>query len=211
MRERIVLIGGGGHCKACIEVIESEGRFEIAGIVDMRDKRGMRISGYEIIGTDEDLAALAGTYRNFLITVGQVKSADKRYSLFTALKELAVQLPRVISPSARVSKHAEIGEGTIIMHGATIGPGVRIGRNCIINTGAIVEHDSVIDDHCHISTGSIINGECRLGEGVLLGSGSVISNAIGIANNVVVGAGSVVIRHIEESGTYVGGPARKIK
>jgi len=31
--KKIVLIGGGGHCKSVIDVIEQEGRFEIAGIV----------------------------------------------------------------------------------------------------------------------------------------------------------------------------------
>ena len=30
----IILIGGGGHFKVCIEVIEREGRFEIVGIVE---------------------------------------------------------------------------------------------------------------------------------------------------------------------------------
>jgi len=33
MKEKIILIGGGGHCKSCIDVIEQEGRFIIAGIV----------------------------------------------------------------------------------------------------------------------------------------------------------------------------------
>ena len=29
-----ILIGGGGHCKSVIDVIEQEAKFEIAGIVD---------------------------------------------------------------------------------------------------------------------------------------------------------------------------------
>ena len=32
----IVLIGGGGHCKSVIDVIEQEGRFKIIGIVELR-------------------------------------------------------------------------------------------------------------------------------------------------------------------------------
>ena len=34
MKKNIILIGGGGHCKSCIDVIEAEDKFEIAGIVD---------------------------------------------------------------------------------------------------------------------------------------------------------------------------------
>ncbi|MBT5400056.1 acetyltransferase, partial [bacterium] len=33
----ILLIGGGGHCKSVIDVIEQEGRFNIAGIVERPD------------------------------------------------------------------------------------------------------------------------------------------------------------------------------
>ena len=28
MKETIILIGGGGHCKSCIDVVEQEGRFQ---------------------------------------------------------------------------------------------------------------------------------------------------------------------------------------
>ena len=34
-KKSIVLIGGGGHCKACIDVIEVEGKYNIIGIIDV--------------------------------------------------------------------------------------------------------------------------------------------------------------------------------
>ena len=58
MKEQIILIGGGGHCKSCIDVIEQEGRFEIAGIVEKPDKVGEKVLGYPVIGTDADPRAL---------------------------------------------------------------------------------------------------------------------------------------------------------
>ncbi len=30
-------MGGGGHCKSCIDVIEQEGKYKIAGIVDAKE------------------------------------------------------------------------------------------------------------------------------------------------------------------------------
>ncbi|MBI4645951.1 MAG: acetyltransferase, partial [Bacteroidia bacterium] len=30
-KQKIILIGGGGHCKACSDVIETEGKYNIAG------------------------------------------------------------------------------------------------------------------------------------------------------------------------------------
>jgi hypothetical protein len=39
MTRDLVLIGGGSHCRTCIDVIESEGIDRIAGIVAFSQKR----------------------------------------------------------------------------------------------------------------------------------------------------------------------------
>jgi len=42
----IILIGGGGHCRSVIDVIEQEGLFSIVGIVDRPEKLGDKVLGY---------------------------------------------------------------------------------------------------------------------------------------------------------------------
>ncbi|MDP8230763.1 MAG: acetyltransferase [Candidatus Gorgyraea atricola] len=210
MKENIILIGGGGHCKACIDVIESEDRFRIAGIVDIKEKLHQKVLGYEIIACDEDLGDLVKTYRNFLIAIAQIKNPGKRVEKFKQLKKIKACLPVIVSPLAYISKHADIAEGTIVLHEAFINSGAKIGKNCIINTNAIVEHDVIIEDNCHISTGSIVNGESCIQERTFIGSNSVIGNNVNIAKNTVVGAGSVVARSIDESGIYAGNPAKRL-
>jgi len=211
MKDEIILIGGGGHCKACIDVIEAEGKFEIKGIVDAKEKLNQRVLDYKIIGCDGDLPQLSKKYKYFLISIGQIKSAEKRKDKFSCLKNLGAKLPLIISPSAHISKHAEAGEGTIVMHNAFINAGVKIGEGCIINTNAIIEHNSNIGNHCHISLGSIIASDVDIGQGVFVGSNSVIINGLKVADGVVIGAGSVVTGSITETGTYAGNPAKKIK
>ena len=66
-KDEIILIGGGGHCKACIDVIEQEGRFAIKGIVDIPEKIGQTILGYPIIDSDKNLKTIVSNYKNFLI------------------------------------------------------------------------------------------------------------------------------------------------
>ena len=39
-REKIVLVGGGGHCHSVIDVIELEDKYEIIGIVDKKELIG---------------------------------------------------------------------------------------------------------------------------------------------------------------------------
>ena len=72
MKKKIILIGGGGHCKACIDVIEQEGNYQIAGIVDLPEMLHQKVLGYEIIATDKDFPDLVKEYKNFLITLGRV-------------------------------------------------------------------------------------------------------------------------------------------
>ena len=56
MNKNIILIGGGGHCASCIDVIEQEGIYQIAGIVD-KNYDGKSL-GYPSLGDDSDLENL---------------------------------------------------------------------------------------------------------------------------------------------------------
>ena len=194
--QNLILIGGGGHCKSCIDVIEQAGIFQIAGIVDVSEKLHQKVLGYEIIATDDDLPQIAHEYGNFLITLGQIKSPEKRISIFQGLKESGAKLPVMVSPLAYVSKHAQVEEGTIIMHHALINAGAKIGSNCIINSKALIEHDAIIGDHCHIATGAVINGGVKVGAGTFFGSNAVCKEYIEIGKNTVIGCGAKIIKNV---------------
>ena len=108
--KKIILIGGGGHCKSVIDVIEQEKQFEICGIVDKSENIGSYILGYEIIATDDDLQKLANRFKYALVTVGQIKSPDLRIKLFNLASKAGFSLPSIISPKAYVSKHSSRGQ-----------------------------------------------------------------------------------------------------
>ena len=201
--EFIILIGGGGHCKSCIDVIEQEGRFKIAGIVEKEEIIGEQILGYPIIGCDDDLPALINQYKNVLITVGQIKSAKIRIKLFNNCKAYKATFPVIISPVAYVSRHAKINEGTIIMHQAIINAEAKIGINNIINSKALVEHEAQIGSHNHISTGATINGQVLIKDECFIGSGVTVANNITITENVILPAGTTVYKDITKSGIYI--------
>lgn len=196
MKEKIVLIGGGGHCKACIDVIEQIGTFQIAGIVDLPDKLHQKILGYEVIATDDGIPQLVREYNTFLITLGQTKSPAKRIRIFQTLKKAGAKLPTVISPLAYISSHAKIEEGTIVMHQALVNAGAKIGKNCIINSNALVEHDATVGDHCHIATCAVVNGGVRVGSGTFFGSNAVCREYIEIGENSIIGCGDIIINDI---------------
>lgn len=210
-REEIILIGGGGHCISCIDVIEEGEGFRIAGIVDTKEKIHQRVSGYEIIACDEDLPRLSGEYMFFLITMGAIANLWRREAMFDMVRRSGGNFPVVISPLSHVSTRALVGEGTIVMHRTVINSNAKIGKNCILNTGALVEHDTTVGDHCHISTASVVNGGCDIGSRVFIGSGSVVIQRVTTVDDVIVGAGAIVTKDIVEKGVYAGNPLRRLR
>ncbi len=210
-KPKIILIGGGGHCKACIDVIEQENKYQIAGIIDVPKKLGQNILGYKVIGNDDDIPKFAKQNNKFLLTIGHLGNPKLRIKLFNIVKDNGGELPIIISPLAYVSKHSTVGEGTIIMHNVIVNAGAKIGNNCIINNKALIEHDAIVKDNCHISTNAVLNGECLVEENCLVGSSSVLKQCVKVTSNTIIGAGSVVTKNISESGVYVGSPAKKIK
>ena len=195
----LLLIGGGGHCRSCIDVIEVEGRYKIAGIVNQTDGCSEPVLGYEILGDDEDLPELQKKYQIALITVGQIKSADLRVKLFQQLRSLGFELATIISPRAYVSKNVSLGAGTIVLHDALVNTGAKIGNNCILNTKSLVEHDAIVEDHCHISTGSIVNGGTVIREKTFIGSNTVTKEYITVGKNSVIGGGLRVVSDLQEN------------
>ena len=190
--KKIILIGGGGHCKSVIDVIEQEAQFDIAGIVDKPELLGSTIFGYPVIGNDSDLESLAKKYQNALITIGQIKSSSLRIKLYDLAIKAQFSLPYIVSPNAYVSKHSKIGSGTVVMHNAIVNANASIGNNCIINSKALIEHDCFISDHCHISTNTIINGGVKIGSRCFIGSNVTTKNNITISENSFIKAGSLV-------------------
>ena len=192
MMKDVLLIGAGGHCKSCIDVIEQIVGWRIAGIVDRKDSGTRDVMGYPVVGCDEDLSLLRGEYEYAFLTMGQIRSAEIKVSLFNQLKSLGFTLPVFISPLAYVSKNASIGEGSIVMHHALVNVAATIGSNCIINSKALIEHDVSVGDNCHIATAAVINGGVVIGEQTFVGSNSVVKQAINIPPRAFIKAGTLM-------------------
>lgn len=203
----ILLVGAGGHARACIDVIEQEGRFTVAGLVGLPHEVGTRILGYPVLGTDVDLPTLLGDYAHALVSVGQIKTAEPRMRLFNLLEQSGYALPVIVSPRAYVSPHATLGAGAIVMHGAVVNAGAVVGRNCILNSQSLVEHDAVIADHCHIATAAAINSSVHVGAGTFIGSNSSVRQRISIGERCLIGMGQRVLADCE-AGTCMPPPKR---
>ncbi len=208
--KKLILVGGGGHCQSVIDVVETSGKYKIIGIVDRAERVGQRVSGYEIVGADDQLASMTSDDTYFLITVGQLDHGGLRHQLFQQVQQVGGLWATVVSANAYVSPRAKVGQGSVVMHRAVVNAHASVGENTIVNTGALVEHGVRVGNHCHIATGAIVNGDCRLADRVFVGSQATVIQGVSISSDIVVGAGAVVTRSLSVPGTYVGTPARSV-
>jgi len=158
----LILIGGGGHCAACIDVIEAAGQFRIAGIIDSNPQL-RQVCGYPVLGNDSLLGALRNQISHAFVTLGQLRDV----SLRMRLTEL------------------------IVMHDALVNARAIVGSHCIINSKALIEHDAIIDDFCHISTAAVINGGTHIHRGTFFGSNAVSKEMAVSIKNDFIKAGSI--------------------
>ncbi len=198
----LILIGAGGHAKSCLDVIEECSNLNILGFLD-DNKKGKCLS-HEILGDDSLLKEIRLDCESAFITVGQIQSSDVRRTLYKQLKDLQFSIPSFVSSSAIFSASADIGEGSIAMHGCIINAEASIGTNCILNSKSLIEHEATVGNFCHISTGAIINGGCTIGSDTFIGSGSVLREGIKIGSNCIVGANTFVHSDLQDNTKFTG-------
>lgn len=180
------ILGHGGHAKVVEDIILRSGReFEGAlGLEDcLREAEGVWLP--EKIDSELFLA---------------VGDNNKREVMARNLE--GAVFPVLTDPSAVVSASVQIGEGTVVMQGATIQADARIGRHCIINTGAIVDHECEIGDFAHISPGAILCGGVKIGRGAWVCAGAIVIPGIKIGEGAIVGAGATVRHDVPPAVTY---------
>lgn len=193
--KRLIIIGAGGHGKVIADIAIRNGYTNIVFLDD--DESLHECAGFPIIGK----ISLAKQFSDDKVVA--IGKADIREKIQNTLETVTL-----IHPNATISRRVKIGKGSVIMAGAVINSDTRIGKGCIVNTGASIDHDCDIGDYTHISVGVHIAGTCRIGDKSFVGAGATIINNIDVCNNCTIGAGALVIKNIEESGTYIGVPAK---
>ena len=186
----LILIGGGGHSLSCIDVLEAGKVYNIVGLLDLPEKVGEKVLSYPVLGTDADIPTWVAKKVYFLITVGQIKSAEARVRIWNELRKHQALMATVVSPSSLVSPHASVAEGTIVMHRTVINASAQIGNACILNSCSLVEHGAQVKDFCHISTGALVNGDVQIRPQSFVGSGAIIEEGAIVPERTLIPAGS---------------------
>lgn len=209
---KILLIGGGGHCRSVADCLLAAGNHMEIGIVERPGIVSQSTNGIPVVGCDDDLPRLLSEgWTEAVVTLGSVGDPARRRVLFLHLKELGFHLPVVADPTAIISSDTEIGEGTFLGKRTVVNAGTRIGACAIINTGAVLEHDCSIGAFAHISPGTVLCGGVTVGEGTHVGAGSVVRQQIQIGAGSLIGIGSSVVSDVPPNCMAYGTPCKVVK
>ena len=204
MRDRVVILGGGGHAKVVIDILEQAGGFDIAGFISP-DARPEEICGYRRLGSDAILEEILRTgVQSAFVAIGDNQLRSERIA---GLRRQGFTLVNAISPAATISRYATLCTGIAVMPGAVINAGSLIQDGAIVNTNASVDHDCVIGACAHLAPGATLAGWVHLGDGAFLGTGASVIPKISIGRWTTVGAGAVVVSDLPDHVVAMGVPA----
>ncbi|WP_353106624.1 acetyltransferase [Acetoanaerobium noterae] len=212
MNKKIVLIGGGGHCKSVLDSIFSMNEYSDIAIIDRRENIGKQILGVPIVGSDDDIHNLFDRGYNFgFITLGSIGNPILRIKLFDLIQEIGFEIPNIIDSSAILSKYIKLDKGIFIGKSSVVNAGSRINNCAIINTNSIIEHDCSVGNFVHIAPGVVLGGEVVIGDNSHIGANSTIKQRVEIGCNSIVGIGSTVLKNVDDNSIAYGNPCRFIK
>lgn len=204
--KKLILLGGGGHCKSVLDSLLRLKQYEEIVILDSAEKVGNKILGCRIAGTDNDLDVLKSNgFEDAFVTVGSIKDTGLRQLLTQKLREADFRIINIIDESATVAQEVQLGYGIYIGKHAVVNTGVSLGNMSIINTASVIEHDCYIGDFVHVSVGAVLCGDVCVKKEAFIGAGATVIQGIMVEENSFVPAGSLVKRNVSSNERYRGG------
>lgn len=211
---RLVVIGAGGLSKQALPYIRKQqfsyftsgpnaGTISKTIFVDETIKEPTTFAGFDVITSVDDIPFDSFV---FMICIGH---PDLRQRYHQKLVEKGGRPINAVYKPA--DNKATMGKGNLILTHALLEIDSVMGDGNLINCYAGLFHDVRIGDFNEIMPGAKLLGGVQIGNGCRIGTNATILPNVRLGNGVVIGAGAVVTKNIDQPGTYVGIPARKIK
>lgn len=211
-RESLVIFGAGGHAKSVVDVVLSQGIYDIAGFIDSTKPSGSFYYDYQILGVEQDLLRLLDEIncKNIVVAIGDNYQRQQAYERINAISN-QFEFPTLAHAYSERSDSASIGEGVVLFPGSIVSAEAKIEDGCIVNTRASVDHDGVLKSFSSLAPGVTLSGGVEVGHRSAIGTAASVVEWASVGSDCVIGAGSVVISDIENEVVAIGNPCTKFR
>lgn len=204
-KKKIIIIGAGGHAAELRDYINHNNVARPDSIIEVQGFIDDNENNYHHYGFTEPFLGSINEHvvREDVSYLMGIANLDFRKSIIELFKGQGGQFIGLVHPTVILSPSAQLGEGVVISHNASVGPKVKIGNFNMLNSRCTIGHDSVIGDYNFISPQVAISGNTTIGNENLLGTNSCTIPGITIGNNNKIAAGMVVFKPVGDHETVL--------
>lgn len=191
----IALIGNGGHAK------------EIMAQMGVEIIRFVQDSDYVPEKNVLPLSKFNPEKYKILIAIGDSEIRKKVCNLLP--KE--TKYFTFIHPTSQIfDKKNKIGDGSFIGPNCILTTNISIGNHSSLLRSVNIGHDVKIDNFFSAMPNTVISGNVTIGECCYFGNNSSVKEKIILKDSIKIGMNAAVVKNINEPGTYVGVPVKKL-
>jgi sugar O-acyltransferase (sialic acid O-acetyltransferase NeuD family) len=211
-KQPVIIFGASGHGKMVVDIFEKEGKYTILGFLDTYKDIGEEVAGYSILGREEDLPMILTKYSDCKVFVA-IGDNWMRRMIVEKLRSIVpnISFATAIHPSAQIGKGASIGEGVVLMAGATVESEANVGDFVIINTHGSLSHESTMMKFSSLGPNTTTGGNVSIGEFSAIAMSATIKHGVSVGNHTVIGAGALLMHDCGDNLVMYGVPAKEIR
>ncbi|MCA1707002.1 MAG: NeuD/PglB/VioB family sugar acetyltransferase [Actinobacteria bacterium] len=206
MTSEVVLYGASSFCQHVMTWLEDVAEtlnLEISGFVDDDTAlHGQERGGHEVLGGREWLLRRASE-RPLGVVFGLSDPRD-RARIVSCLDHASIDFPSVVHSTAVVSRHASLGQGTVVGPRTVISVNTVLSEFVTVASGCTVEHDVSVGSYSTLLPASNLCGGATLGDRVSIGTNATVLGGVDVGSDTIVGAGAVVGDDLPNGCTAVG-------
>ena len=191
---KLALFGYGGHAREVAAQIQKEVTFFV------NDEYANDVA--------KPISQFNPEEYTMMVAVGDSRA---RFDIVQSLPKETTYFTFIHPTAHLLSKDINIGTGSFIGAYSILTTNITIGDHAILNRGNHIGHDTEIGSYFSAMPGAIVSGNVKIYSMVYMGTNSSIKEKLSIHSLATIGSNTAVVKHIEEPGTYVGTPAKKIK
>lgn len=196
---RVLVLGAGVAAMQVMDILLNDRAVAPVGCLDDNPAMaGANLFGVPVLGPLDRLDELWRERAFDAAIVGIGTNLPVRMALYERLRSRDIPLVNAIDPSARLNRHAVMGQGNVLCSFVHLGVAAQLGDNCFLAAHTSVDHHCRLGSHVLLGPGCLLSGTVTVGDQVLFGSGVIVQPTLRIGSRCRISSGAVILRDVPD-------------